>query len=176
MARTIFTPKTPIKGGGALGLINYDAPCESVYTDTNGRTWRYKGYRDSSGKCIFFSRQAVAAAFDGERQVWSDLQGDRFCQVVGPDGKEYPAGTTAADVLSGKATPISSTPKTGRGWDVADKVLNLANQLIGVRQDAASTNVTVTPPPAKKGMSTGTVVGLVAGVAIIGTIIYFVAK
>jgi len=149
--------------------------CKEYVTDSRGNTWVYTGRVESDGRCHWYSRKPAPMAFDGERAIWSDLQGDRYSEVIGPDGKEYPAGTTIQDINSGKATPVSE--RTGKGWDVASQLLTLANQFIGTRQDTAQANVTVpVPEPQPTGMSTGAVIGLVAGVAVIGGIIYFIAK
>ena len=148
-------------------------PCSTTVTDRNGITWTYTGWIDRNGVCHYYERKRDAAAFNGEREVWTDLQGysnleGDSCAIQNPDGS-----ITTGKIVGGKCT----APSKGRGWDFASNLLNLANQFIGVRQDTASTQVNVpAPPPQRSGMSTGAIIGIVAGVAVIGGIIYFVAK
>lgn len=154
-------------------LLKYDQPCSSTGTTSTGQTVIYSGYMGTDGKCHFFTRRVVdKSAFNGERQVWNDLTGysnadGDSCALTNPDG------SVSTGVLSGgKCVPASK----GKGWDFANNLLNLASQYIGVRQDAASPNVTVNVPEQKKGMGTGAVIGIVAGIAVLGTIAYFVFK
>lgn len=172
MASTIYKPSTPIKGGGAQYSINYDAPCSATYTDTNGRTWTYKGYRDNTGKCIYFNRVLASAAFDGEREVWADLKGyssldGDSCAIKNPDGS-----ISTGVMKNGVCTPATK----GKGWDFANNLLNLASQYVGIRQDTAQPNVTVNVPEQPKRTGTGTIIAIVAGVAVLGTIAYYVFK
>ena len=105
--------------------------------------------------------------FNGERQVWADLQGERNSSVTGSMGTYI---TQQANQVQ------SATQQKGKGWDFANNLLNLASQYVGVRQDTAQPNVTVNVPEESKGMGTGTVIGIVAGVAVLGTIAYFAFK
>ena len=142
-----------------MAKINYDQPCTATYTDTNGRTWTYRGYRDNTGKCIYYTRTAAVSAFDGDRQVWADL-----------------TGTSQTTTTAPQTTNDKTNERTGKGWDFANNLLNLASQYIGVRQDTAQPNVTVNVPEQRKGLGTGAVIGIVAGVAVLGTIAYFAFK
>ena len=147
--------------------------CTEYITDSRGNTWVYTGRVESDGQCHFYSRKPAPMSFDGERAIWSDLVGysnldGDSCALQNPDGS-----ISTGVIQGGKCVPKTK----GKGWDVAGQLLNLANQFIGTRQDTAQANVTIpVPEPQPTGMSTGAVIGLVAGVAVIGGIIYFIAK
>lgn len=134
--------------------------CSGTYRDSQGNTIIYTGLLDTDGNCHYYNRRILSAAFDGERMVWSDLTG---------------SGASCADGTP--ATTTTATPQTtGKGWDALNNALKLAQQYIGARQDTAQSQVTIPAPVQSQGMSTGAVVGIVAGIAVIGGIIYMIAK
>lgn len=123
--------------------------------------YAYEGYVDSNGVCRYTSRRKIQTlsfngnTMDAENYIWNDLAGSNERQS-GVDSTE-------------------TKPQPKRVWDVADKLLDTAQVFIGAKgYNNPSTNTPL--PNEDKGMSGLAVVGVVAGVAIVGYLIYRAVK
>lgn len=148
-------------------------PCSASFTDSQGRTWIYRGTIDRNGQCHYYSRTMDSSAFNGEQAVWADCQGERSSNLDGdPCAFKNPDGSISSGVMSGG---VCLMPAKGKGWDFANKLLDTARDIVNLR--GGSTNITVpAPPEERKGISALGVVGIVAGVGLLGFLAYKMAK
>lgn len=70
----------PVIVTGVPAYREVGSKCVEYFRDTQGRVWRYEGRVNSAGNCVWYERYLQQSSFDGERMVWSDMTGNRYCK------------------------------------------------------------------------------------------------
>lgn len=176
MARTVKN----IFKSNSIGLLKEGDNC------TITRNGVARGGMVIGGRCVEgyrnYDRPPYINSFNGEKEVWDELAGQRFSNVTGIDGKEYPDGTTTADILSGRAKPLTgSGSKTGSGvWNTADNLIGLAEKIFDLR--GGRTNETIPYGTGSnnygndKGIGVVGIIGIAAGLGLVGYLVYRLVK
>lgn len=175
---TIFKPAPPKRPSSPTSAKMTQTPCSQTFTDTQGRTVVYSGLLDTDGKCVFYNRRIVASSFDGERSIWTDLTGkeDAFTNVDGDScAFKNPDGTFTTGVIKNGVCTLPAS-KFDTAASVLNKAFDLGTKIVDLRGGKAQDTVVVQPTPTSKGVSTGAVLMIVAGVAVVATVGYFALR